>query len=165
MADYKSIMKKIKKALISVSDKKDLGLLLKKLTKFKIDIISSGGTFKEIKKLGYKCTELSKYTGSVFSKSGISLTSNIPWYNKIGDNITVTGTVTDGKSDVMVFLLPLTGGNSQVDNSNKTVTASNSSFDFSYTIPSITAGSYLLGISSSTNGSWSYNNAPLIVIY
>ena len=64
MADYKSIMKKIKKALISVSDKKDLGLLLKKLTKFKVDIISSGGTYKEIKKLGYKCTEISKYTGS-----------------------------------------------------------------------------------------------------
>ena len=64
MADYKNIMKKIKKALISVSDKKDLGLLLKKLTKFKIDIISSGGTYKEIKKLGYKCTEISKYTGS-----------------------------------------------------------------------------------------------------
>ena len=64
MADYKNIMKKIKKALISVSDKKDLGLLLKKLTKLKIDIISSGGTYKEIKKLGYKCTEISKYTGS-----------------------------------------------------------------------------------------------------
>ena len=64
MADYKNIMTKIKKALISVSDKKDLGLLLKKLNKFKIDIISSGGTFKEIKKLGFKCTELSKYTGS-----------------------------------------------------------------------------------------------------
>ena len=41
-----------------------MSLLLKKLTKFKIDIISSGGTFKEIKKLGFKCTELSKYTGS-----------------------------------------------------------------------------------------------------
>ena len=53
MADYKSIMKKIKKALISVSDKKDLGLLLKKLTKLKIDIVSSGGTYKEIKKLGF----------------------------------------------------------------------------------------------------------------
>ena len=65
----------------------------------------------------------------------------------------------------MVFLLPLTGSNSQVDNSKKTVTASNSSFDFSYAIPYITAGSCLLGISSSTNGSWSYNNAPLIVIY
>ncbi len=70
MADYKNIMKKIKKALISVSDKKDLGLLLKKLTKFKIDIISSGGTFKEIKKLGYKCTEISKYTNSPEILSG-----------------------------------------------------------------------------------------------
>ena len=129
--------------------------------------LTVGQTYSSTNNAAYSWNDnnLSKYTGSVFSKSGISLTSNIPWYNKIGDNITVTGTITDGKSDVMVFLLPLTGGNSQVDNSKKTVTASNSSFDFSYTIPSITAGSYLLGISSSTNGSWSYNNAPLIVIY
>ena len=57
-------MKKIKTALISVYDKKDLNLLLKNLLKHKIQIISSGGTFKEIKKLGYKCLEVSKYTGS-----------------------------------------------------------------------------------------------------
>ena len=57
-------MKKIKTALISVYDKKDLNLLLKNLLKHKIQIISSGGTFKEIKKLGYKCIEISKYTGS-----------------------------------------------------------------------------------------------------
>ncbi len=57
-------MKKIKTALISVSDKKNLNLLLKNLSKHKIQIISSGGTFKEIKKLGYKCLEVSKYTGS-----------------------------------------------------------------------------------------------------
>ena len=44
-------MKKIKKALISVSDKKDLGSLLKVLAKYKIELISSGGTFKEIKNL------------------------------------------------------------------------------------------------------------------
>ena len=57
-------MKKIKTALISVHDKKNLNLLLKNLSKHKIQIISSGGTFKEIKKLGYKCLEISKYTGS-----------------------------------------------------------------------------------------------------
>ena len=37
--------------------------LLRVLEKFNIKIISSGGTFSTIKKLGYKCTELSKYTG------------------------------------------------------------------------------------------------------
>ena len=42
-------MKKIKKALISVSHKKDLGSLLRVLAKYKIELISSGGTFKEIK--------------------------------------------------------------------------------------------------------------------
>ena len=53
----------IKNALISVSDKENLITLLKVLKKYKIKIISSGGTFVSIKKLGYECTELSKYTG------------------------------------------------------------------------------------------------------
>ena len=54
---------KIKNALVSVSDKENLISLLKTLKKFNIKIISSGGTFNAIKKLGYDCTELSKYTG------------------------------------------------------------------------------------------------------
>ena len=53
---------KIKNALISLSDKGELERLLKILKKFNINIISSGGTFAEIKKLGYKCTEVSKFT-------------------------------------------------------------------------------------------------------
>ncbi len=57
-------MRKIKKALISVSDKKNLKSILKTLKKFKIDLISTGGTFKEIKKLNFKCLEVSKFTGS-----------------------------------------------------------------------------------------------------
>ena len=55
---------KIKKALISLSDKKNLKSLLKVLIKHKIEIISSGGTYKEIKKLKFKCLEVSKYTNS-----------------------------------------------------------------------------------------------------
>ncbi len=54
---------KLKNALVSVSDKENIISLLKVLRKYKIQIISSGGTYKYIKKLGYKCTELSKYTG------------------------------------------------------------------------------------------------------
>ena len=54
---------KIKNALISVSDKSDLQKILPTLDKYKINLISSGGTYKEIKKLGYRCNELSKYTG------------------------------------------------------------------------------------------------------
>ena len=57
-------MKKIKKALISVSDKKNLKEILKVLTKYKIELISSGGTYKEIKKLQFKCLEVSEFTGS-----------------------------------------------------------------------------------------------------
>ncbi len=55
-------MKKIKNALISVSNKEKLIPLLKTLTKYKIRFISSGGTYKKIKKLKYKCTEVSEYT-------------------------------------------------------------------------------------------------------
>ncbi len=64
MGNHQAIMKKIKKALISVSDKKKLKKLLKILTKYKIELISSGGTYKEIKKLKFKCLEVSKYTNS-----------------------------------------------------------------------------------------------------
>ena len=57
-------MKNIKKALISLSDKNNLKNLLKVLTKYKIELISSGGTYKEIKKLKFKCLEVSEYTNS-----------------------------------------------------------------------------------------------------
>ena len=54
--------KKIKTAIISVSDKSGLKLILNTLKKYRINIISSGGTSKEIKKLGFKCTDVSEYT-------------------------------------------------------------------------------------------------------
>ena len=57
-------MKKIKKALISVSNKKNLKDLLKVLIKYKVELISSGGTYKEIRKLKFRCLEVSEYTGS-----------------------------------------------------------------------------------------------------
>ena len=57
-------MKKIQRALISVSNKKNLKPLLNSLKKFKIEIISSGGTYKEIKRLKYICSEVSEYTGA-----------------------------------------------------------------------------------------------------
>ena len=56
-------MRKIKNALISVSDKKNLKKILSTIKKYKIKIISSGGTYKEIKRLGFKCTEISEFTG------------------------------------------------------------------------------------------------------
>jgi phosphoribosylaminoimidazolecarboxamide formyltransferase/IMP cyclohydrolase len=57
-------MKMIKTALISVSDKSYLSPLLKSLKKNNIKIISSGGTYKEIKKLKFKCLEVSEFTNS-----------------------------------------------------------------------------------------------------
>ncbi len=56
-------MSKIKNALISVSDKENLKIVLQALKRYKINIISSGGTYKSIKKLGYKCKEVSEFTG------------------------------------------------------------------------------------------------------
>ena len=57
-------MKKIKRALISLSDKSKLKNILNTLKKYRIELISSGGTHKKIKKLGFKCLEVSNYTGS-----------------------------------------------------------------------------------------------------
>jgi phosphoribosylaminoimidazolecarboxamide formyltransferase/IMP cyclohydrolase len=56
--------RKIKTALISLSDKKNLRPLLNNLKKNKIKIISSGGTYKEIKRLKFKCLEVSEFTNS-----------------------------------------------------------------------------------------------------
>ena len=55
--------KKIRTALISLSDKSELKLILKILKKNNIKTISSGGTYKKIINLGYKCQEISKFTG------------------------------------------------------------------------------------------------------
>ena len=62
MGIKKNIMTKIKRALISVSDKKNLKPLLRILKKFKIEIISSGGTYKKIKNLKFNCIEVSNFT-------------------------------------------------------------------------------------------------------
>ena len=49
---------------------KNLKFLIKNLNKYKIKLISSGGTYKEIKKMGFSCEEVSKYTSSPEILSG-----------------------------------------------------------------------------------------------
>tara|TARA_B100001093_G_scaffold117904_1_gene110388 strand:- start:10388 stop:11935 length:1548 start_codon:yes stop_codon:yes gene_type:complete len=56
-------MSKIKNALISLSDKENIKSILYILKKNKINLISSGGTYKSIKKLGFECKEVSEFTG------------------------------------------------------------------------------------------------------
>ncbi|MBD3202975.1 bifunctional phosphoribosylaminoimidazolecarboxamide formyltransferase/IMP cyclohydrolase [Candidatus Woesearchaeota archaeon] len=55
-------MKK-KTALVSVSDKADLIILLKAFKKHDIEIISSGGTAEKIRKLGFEVKKVSQVTG------------------------------------------------------------------------------------------------------
>ena len=55
-------LKKIKRAIISVSDKSNLKDILPTLKRFKIEIISSGGSFKKIRNMKYNCIEVSNYT-------------------------------------------------------------------------------------------------------
>tara|TARA_B100001758_G_scaffold211588_1_gene195016 strand:+ start:138 stop:1676 length:1539 start_codon:yes stop_codon:yes gene_type:complete len=57
-------MKKIKRALISVSNKNNLKKILSVISKYKVELISSGGTYKKIKELKFNCIEISKYTNS-----------------------------------------------------------------------------------------------------
>ena len=56
-------MVKIKRALISVSDKAGIEDLAKVLNEFKIQILSTGGTAKKIKALGIPVKDVSEYTG------------------------------------------------------------------------------------------------------
>lgn len=56
-------MLKIKRALISVSDKSGLEELVRALAKFGVEIISTGGTSKAIAALGVKVKDISEYTG------------------------------------------------------------------------------------------------------
>ena len=51
-----------KSALISTYNKKNLGLICKILKKFKIQIISTGGTYNIINKLGYQSYKLNDIT-------------------------------------------------------------------------------------------------------
>ena len=55
--------KKIKRAIISVSDKSNLKLILPILKKLKIEIISSGSSYKKINGMNYNCIDISNYTG------------------------------------------------------------------------------------------------------
>ena len=56
-------LKIIKRAIISVSDKSNLKLILPILKKFNIEIISSRGSFKKNSSMNYNCIEVSNYTG------------------------------------------------------------------------------------------------------
>ena len=56
-------LKKIKRAIISVSDKSNLKNILPILKKFNVKIISSGGSFKKIRSMKYNCIDVSNYTG------------------------------------------------------------------------------------------------------
>ena len=53
---------KIKKAIISVSDKSNLKLILPTLKKFNFQIISSGGSYNKIRNMNYNCTKIAQYT-------------------------------------------------------------------------------------------------------
>ncbi|MDD3905943.1 MAG: bifunctional phosphoribosylaminoimidazolecarboxamide formyltransferase/IMP cyclohydrolase [Candidatus Omnitrophica bacterium] len=54
---------KIKRALISVSDKTGLDILAKTLNKFGVEILSTGGTAKAIRALGIPVKDVSEHTG------------------------------------------------------------------------------------------------------
>lgn len=56
-------MAKIKRALISVSDKTGLEDLVRTLNKFGVQILSTGGTAKRIKEWGAPVMDVSEYTG------------------------------------------------------------------------------------------------------
>lgn len=63
MIESEKPMAKIKRALISVSDKAGIEDLAKTLNEFGAEILSTGGTAKKIKHLGIPVKDVSEYTG------------------------------------------------------------------------------------------------------
>jgi phosphoribosylaminoimidazolecarboxamide formyltransferase/IMP cyclohydrolase len=61
----------IKRALISVYDKSGLGELVEALSEFGVEIVSSGGTARRIRGMGYDVTEVAEYTGHPESPGGL----------------------------------------------------------------------------------------------
>jgi len=57
-------MKKIERAIISVTDKSGVVAFAKSLSKFGVHILSTGGTAKALREGGISVTDISEYTGS-----------------------------------------------------------------------------------------------------
>lgn len=61
----------VRRALVSVFDKTGLDVIVRCLSEFKVEIISSGGTAKAIRALGVRCIDVSDYTGYPESPDGL----------------------------------------------------------------------------------------------
>ncbi len=133
--------------------------------------LTSGTTYTSQNTGAFSAYTPSQINGATFENVGITLTQGIDWYLSAGDTITVKGNLTtaaqtEGSNSVAVFLVD-TVTNSVVTSPTTLSYELNvtSSFDFTYTIPAVSAGRYNLCISKSTDGSYSYNNPPVIVIH
>lgn len=73
-------MAKIKRALISVSDKTGIVEFARELSKMGVEIISSGGTAKALEKEGIKTIEVGKITGFPPILDGRVKTLHFPFY-------------------------------------------------------------------------------------
>ena len=61
----------IKRALISVYDKSGLEELVEALSEFRVEIVSSGGTARRIREMGYEVIEVADHTGHPESPGGL----------------------------------------------------------------------------------------------
>ncbi len=106
---------------------------------------------------------LSKLTGAVFSNSGLNLTSGFAWKQTGGGSFTISGTTTDGKTQIKIVILTSLDGDILAGSEQVSDATGGTFTNISYTVPS-SPGNYYISISSSENGSWSYYNPPRFVI-
>jgi len=112
----------------------------------------------------------STITGNTYKNVGVTLTSSIAWYLTGGDTITIQGSLTseaqaESSNRIAVFLVSMSGTLVTAPTTLVFETGVSTTFDFSYTVPSVPAGTYYLGISKSKDGSYSWNNPPIIVVH
>ena len=59
-------MRKIERAIISVTDKRGIVDFAKALISFGVQILSTGGTARALREGGIEVTDISEYTGDIF---------------------------------------------------------------------------------------------------
>ncbi len=109
----------------------------------------------------------SKIGGNTYDNVGVTLTSETDWYVEVNDVLNFKGSLnatakSEGSDAITIFIVD--SSNKLVDNTRQTYSTTDS-FDVNYTIPSLSAGTYMIAISKSKSGSYSWNNPPYLVVH
>lgn len=103
----------------------------------------------------------SQIPAATFDFNGVTLDDDISWRLTRGDTLTLTGQVTNGRTNVVVFLIE---DNSWIDGAS-TAVAGDGTFTLTYTVEaSLTPGSYTLAVSTSDTDFFETDSSRYVLI-